>query len=215
MFRKNMLRTNLLLIIGSLLIFNGCASTQYLTAKDRADTRSVFLDNVYVADHIYYMGVSTVPPESEDGVENKNQPKGMTVHQQQEFIEKMQQEKGIDVRKMVANEFKQQLDKNKLFAVGKKNSDAVLSIEVPMYGLSIKNGFSVMLRPVLKVVGTLKRPDGRMIWSSSAFINVMGSDTPEFEFDQIKENSDNLRQLYKKATEIAVQRLIETLKRDA
>jgi hypothetical protein len=129
------------------------------------------------------------------------------VNQIQDFAD----ENGINFSKILRNEVINQLKQNGKFKViTSKPADAVLKLEIRSYGLGPAD-FSEKLGPVLKVIGSLTNPTGKVIWKDIVYVFAAEKRMPKFTKEELLQDPHNLYLAWDEAAKEASEKLIKSL----
>lgn len=198
------------LITAASLSFVGCVSTVRMTPQEAASIKTIEVsEQVTKPDGMWYggpgasffglgavggliTGLANIPGAKEGD---------KTAHQG-----------GVEITEIVRNEVINQLKQNGQFKIANKEyANAVLRLDILMYGLSVPNGFSTKLRPVLSVVGKLVGPNGKVMWQDKESIFSLSSGMPEFGKNEILQNPHNMYLAWDAAAKAVSQKLIQSM----
>lgn len=91
-------------------------------------------------------------------------------------------------------------------------SDAEMLLIVNIYGLAQSHGFNSNLYPMLNVSGSLRKPDGTVIWQRTESMTALNEQNDKgYEFDQYMENPERLREVWSNASRIVSRMLVREL----
>ena len=100
----------------------------------------------------------------------------------QEFVEKY----GVSIERIVREEVDAALRASGKLAVSEDASGATIRITIAQYGLSIPNGFSSNLVPVLTVTCQMVDAAGKVLWSASDRIGTLGNPVEGVPAEQMR-----------------------------
>jgi len=166
----------------------GCASTEPLSKADRARVRKVAIDPVVaVPKEVRYMGTTEAmgygfglmgaivgQMAREDGTAS---------------LERMMEDRGINVDAIVHDAFCERLRKSKSFTLAQNpGADGQIKLKVAKYGLFVAPWGFQRLKPIITLNGTLTDSAGRVIWEDQGKVNdndavVRGASLAEYMAD--------------------------------
>jgi hypothetical protein len=92
-------------------------------------------------------------------------------------------------------------------------TDAVLHIEVGMYGFSSAEMFARRVNPELMVEAKLIRSDGTQIWRFTNYVSHLTSGTPAILPEKIKENPELGVDAFRVAAHLCGEKAVEKLQK--
>lgn len=203
-------------LVGALcLLLSACASTTKLVSEHELATRNVSFDrNVKIPEKAYYHG----PAQTAAGV--LFGPLGVLVAHatmtNDKLIMDYMKNHGIDIGNIVLEEFEKQVKvhpkfANKQFSSDPNYSDARFIVEVRIYGLTQKHGYSSEYRPVLGVAARLVSAKDEKLWEHYDYITAMNDSVPGRPFDEYFQDPKIMSEAYKAVSERVVALLMENL----
>jgi hypothetical protein len=206
MFKKGI---NLFTLFLLALSLSGCASSIQMSKMDRDATVSIkVVDEVTTPAAMYYYGPGQQALMLFGPIGGA--VAGSTAAKPATQIAQFARDNNIIIEQIVKEEFITQLANSGKFKISNnKIADAKLEIKVFMYGLTIPNGFSSELVPVLKVSASLINTTGKTIWSNSDY--VFGADHPPHPLEEIKNNPGLLKEAWVAAAKKSIADVLSTL----
>ncbi|WP_296055214.1 hypothetical protein [uncultured Amphritea sp.] len=206
MFKKQM---NFLALILVFLYLSGCASSIQMSKMDREAIGSIkVIDKVTTPEGMYYFG-----PGQQALIlfgPLGGAVAGAIAAKPAEQIDQFARDNNIVIEQIVKEEFLTQLANSGKFKISNNEiSDANLEIKIFMYGLTIPNGFSSELVPVLKVSASIINKADKIIWSNSGYI--FGDDYPSHPLEEIKNNPDLLKEAWGAVAKQSIAKVLSTL----
>lgn len=132
-------------------------------------------------------------------------------HYDEDQIKETALKEKIQITEIVRNEFINQLKQNTRFKIANKEySDAVLYLEVRVYGFIAASGLTSKLKPVLMVVGRLINHDGKVLWQDSESIRAF-ENLPDFEASELLQDPHNLFVAWNAAAQVVSKKLVKSL----
>lgn len=126
----------------------------------------------------------------------------------QQYAEKNQ----IDIRKIVYQQWKNQIIEKTKFKLSNQPADAVLTTNIALYGISIPHGFSSDYVPVLNLNAKLVRKN-QIIWQDSEQVLPLTSGMPRYKMDQIINDPKILYKMWDKASEKIINEMLNDMKK--
>lgn len=206
MFKKRM---DLFALILVSLFLSGCASSVQMSKMDREATVTIkIIDEVTPPEVMYYYGPGQQALMLFGPIGGAIA--GATAAKPAEQIAQFARDNNIIIERIVKEEFLNKLEDSGKFEISKNEIyDASLEIKIYMYGLTIPNGFSSELVPVLKVSASLINTAGKEIWSNSDY--VFGADHPPHPLEEIKNNPELLKEAWVAAAKKSIANVLSTL----
>lgn len=207
-----MMRLCQLALVSLMFFLVGCASTVKFdpTVKSKLTDGITINPTVQLAEKPYYHG-----PENTWGM--MFGPMGAAVAaaavDDPTKIKNYLAAEKIDVRAIVLDEFKHQLNQHADFA-GKIRDDGKyrLDLSILIYGLSQKNGFSSEYKPILNVKAKMIDPMGKVVWEDYDYTSPANSDTLTFTYKDYFNNPETFRAAFASAAKVVVTLLLKDLK---
>jgi len=176
-------------VVLAAILASACApAPQRLGESERKALRSVAVDaNVTKPPEPFYLGpgggfglsFGALGAAATEGV--RAQERATLV----EFVER----NGVSIERIVLEEFTGALRGSGKLRLAESAGDATIRIVIRQYGLSIPNGFSSNLVPILFVVCEMKDPAGRVLWSASDRISTLGNPVEGRPADEIRNDA--------------------------
>lgn len=127
----------------------------------------------------------------------------------QQYAEKNQ----IDIRKIVYQQWKNQINEKTKFKLSNQPADAVLTTNIVLYGVSIPHGFSSDYIPVLSIDAKLVRKN-QIIWQDNEQVMPLtSSGLPRYKMDQIMSDPKKLYVMWDKASEKIINEMLDNMKK--
>ncbi len=188
-----------------LSLLNGCAGNAPISAADKAHISSIYIDPaITVPEDMWYTG-----PEATFGVIGLLVEKSTA--KTEDKIIALAQKNDIHIDKILYNELRKQLSLSPTFTVvDNQASDATLSVDIVIYGLTLPHGFSSKLVPILRYTTTLNDATGKQIWKQTE--HVVLKDVGGATADQINEDPAILKRLWGEAAASGAKHTAENLK---
>lgn len=185
----------------------GCVSTIQMTPGEANSIKTIEVSQkVIPAKRMYYLDQKQIWARACIGVLSCAIP----CYDEQQIKEAALKEK-IQITEIVRNEFINQLKQTARFKIANKDySDAILYLEIRIYGLTIPTGFTNKLKPVLMVVGRLINHDGKVLWQDSESIRSF-KNLPDFEASELLQDPHNLFVAWNAAAKVVSKKLVKSL----
>ena len=119
----------------------------------------------------------------------------------------------IDVASIVLDEFTRQISYRSEFA-GRIRDDGKyrLELEIPIYGLVVRNAFTSNYKPMLALRAKLIAPEGKIIWQNYNYVTNLNSKTPTFTYKDYFRSPEAFEAAFSSAAEIVVSLVLDDLK---
>jgi len=119
----------------------------------------------------------------------------------------------IDVGAIVIEEFKRQINEHADFSSKIRDDGKYrLELEIPIYGLVQKHGFSSEYKPMLGLKARMKDTEGKVIWEYYDYVTGGNGDTLGFAYDNYFQNPETFRAAYTSAAKVVVSFVLNDLK---
>lgn len=196
----------------SLILLQGCATTTPLSAENRQSLHTITLD-------------TTITKPKEIYILNNNQnnmmafggiiggiiatSEGQNTSQQ---LATLADKNRIVIDKIVREELISQLKQQKQYRYQAKGpADAILVVEIKLYGLTIPHGFTSELVPIIHLQGKLLKNE-KIIWQSTVHSSVLNSqDLPHHKWDEIMLHPKYLVEMWQVAASKMVREMLSKL----
>lgn len=180
-----------------LFLVSGCSGvTKPMTPAVKKTVHAVALqEKIEKPKSIYYLGPEVTPSFMLGG------PVGVAIaaHATQKDaanIRKIARDNHIKIQKIVRNEIIQAFKQSPIrLADNAQAADAQLKISITKYGVTIPQGFSSSLAPVLYTQADLIK-NNNIIWSYTYHSHAFDSELPAYTLDEIREDPKNLNYMY-------------------
>lgn len=203
-------------LVGALCLFlTACASTTKLVSEHESAIRNVsFERNVKIPEKAYYHG-----PAQTAGAVLFGPLGALVAHAtmtNDKLIMDYMKTHEIDIGAIVLEEFERQVKAhpkflNKQFSSNPDYFDAKFIVEVKMYGLTQKHGYSSEYRPVLGVAARLVSAKDEKLWERYDYITAMNDTAPSYPFDQYFQDPKIMDEAYRAVSKHVVSLLMENL----
>jgi|GEM_PF-4052268 len=178
---------NNLLILAMVLALPSCATNQKITAADKEKIGEISIaETVIKSDSFYYYGPASTVGMMFGAIggavaASANQAPAAE-------MKKLSEDNGILPDQIAREALTKAMAESGKFRIasGKSQAGNTIVISVPLYGLSIPNGFSSELIPVFMIRCEMFDANGKKIWSVSESASIMNSAAQPASFDQIK-----------------------------
>jgi hypothetical protein len=118
---------------------------------------------------------------------------------------------GIDIRKIVKDQFEDQLKKSGFFhSIVDTEADAEFTLIISNYGF-VHAPFSTDLKPVLSVIARLVRPDGTIVWKDYEVLTNFNSETPFYSENEYWNNPELIRDAFTVASKIVCGEIVNNM----
>lgn len=124
----------------------------------------------------------------------------------QQFAEKNQ----IDIKKIVYNRWISQVPEKTKFKLANKPTDAILTTEIVLYGISIPHGFSTDYVPMLTLNAKLVS-NNKIVWQDSGRILPLTDGLPRYKMDEITADPKKLYAMWDKASEKMINEMLDNM----
>jgi len=117
-----------------------------------------------------------------------------------------------EIPEMVAKSVENELKRNSRFKPAQKGrADAVMKIHVKLYGFSIPNGYSSVVKPMINLQAELYDLNGVVIWQDYTLQSLLTSDLPTYDPDRLSKNPNLMRAALNIAAHDAAQKLVQAI----
>jgi len=125
------------------------------------------------------------------------------------FVEK----NGISIERIVLEEFSAALrSSGKLMLADRPGPGAaVIRIDIRQYGLSIPNGFSSNLVPILYLLCTMHDASGRTVWSASDRLLTLGNPVPGRPGEDLRNDPKAIENAWREAAKVVSANIVGQL----
>lgn len=192
----------------SMLALGACAPTQALKESDRAAIATIAVSpEVKVPPEPYYFGPGS--PLVLFGAVGGAILAAMNVAPT-EALTKLANDNGILIGEIVRDQMVDELRAAKRLGITSDGADAVLRLEVTLYGVSVPHGFSGEFVPTLRVRGELLAKEGRVVWQGDEYVHPMSNVVAPVSSDAIRD-PQILRSMWTTAAKRAAHGMMKTL----
>lgn len=193
------------LLVVIVLFVSSCA-TNKVALREGVNLSAISIEeNISIPSEIYYVGpgfgVGMLFGAIGGAIAGANSAS------KSEVIKKFAKEHEIEIEQIVRRAFESEINKNNNLEIN-NNSENKLSIIVKQYGLSIPNGFSRKLVPVLLVEAEIKDGENAVIWRDRDHVLPLSKTVKPFKLNQLKANPKLLENAWKAAAERAAKEII-------
>jgi hypothetical protein len=195
-----------------LTLLTGCASTVPLTKPVRESIRSVSINKeVKVADNMSYYGpgqglgplFGLIGYAIAEAVSRGPSAK----------LNAAMQEGQIDLAQIVREQFESELVRAGIFpAIVAEARDAEIRLEVREFGFAQPFDPLDRLKPILRVLGSLTRTDGTVLWKKDEHVTNRNEQTPDHTLEEYLQNSQITREAFTVAAKIVASGLVSDLR---
>lgn len=197
-------------LLRALILLTGCAATSLkpLSQQNRQSIKTVAIDdNVKVPPEVYYVGPG-LGYLMLTGIVGNAIAAGQN-SQESKKLKAFAENNNIHIDQIVKDNMVKEIKENtSLKIVPKESADAVMSIEIEKYGLSIPAGYATSVEPIMVVNAKLVK-DNQIVWRDGYYVSP--TNMPKHKIDEIEKNPALLAQLWNMAAERAAQHIIRTL----
>lgn len=128
-------------------------------------------DTVTMAGDMFYQGRAETFAMSAAIAEGDGRPPEAKPREPKAQVIETMKSGQVDLRSITREQFAKELQKaGRMNVVQDGDADATVSLNLEMYGLGQRSGFSPILYPVLRVEATMTRKDGTVVWQNSDYI---------------------------------------------
>lgn len=198
---------NCLIVMYICFFLSGCVSTIQMTPEEAKSIKAIEVSQkVIPAKRMCYLDQKQLWASACIGLLACAIP-----HYDEDQIKETALKEKIQITEIVRNEFINQLKQNTRFKIANKEySDAVLYLEVRVYGFIAASGLTSKLKPVLTVVGRLINRDGKVLWQDSESIRAF-ENLPDFEASELLQDPHNLFVAWNTAAQVVSKKLVKSL----
>lgn len=211
LFRLTLIISPLLL---SALVFSGCATSVTLKKSDRELIRSISINkDVKIPDDMVYQG-----PTQTWGISMgvigvaKGAAAAMT---DKDLINEVMGNNQIDLRQIVREQFAEEMIAAGVFPlIVSEGGDAVVILEIRIWGLAQAHAFTDQLKPMLNVKGTLVQANGTVLWERVDYVTAFHDQTPRYTLEEYLQNPQYIREAFTACAKIVSQGLVNDIKKE-
>lgn len=194
----------------SVVMLSGCASHMALTKENSAAIKTVQIDpNVKKPTEMNYLSSSGARSATIGGVVGLALTQG-SMNAESAELQNLAKKNQIDITKIVKDTWMSELNAKSRYKVGESHGDVVLVSEIENYGLLVPHALTNALSPQIRIKSTLKK-NGKVVWTDTATIMPLNGKTPRHSFEEIERNPEYLNEMWRKATQLAVDEMIADL----
>lgn len=198
----------------------GCASTQSITATDKAAVKAVAVSkDVAVAPHLYYLGASTAPGMALGAIGGAvggaiaGAVMAPKIEQERAALQQQWAQDATTIDVIVREEVTAQLRASGKLALAQEGAadsgTATAHMTILTYGFSIPHGFSQNLVPILSLRIDLKAPDGRVVWSTTDHALPLGNPVDSVPEQEVRGSAAVREKAWREAARAMAGRMIE------
>ncbi|HMU65158.1 MAG TPA: hypothetical protein PKD35_10800 [Nitrosomonas sp.] len=130
-----------------------------------------------------------------------------------EKIKSYMEAENIDLKQLVLDELKHQIsERPDLAGKMREGGKYKMELEIPVYGIAQKHGFSSEYKPTLGIKAKLVAPEGKIIWEYYYSIANLNSETPAFKFNDYFKTPDTFKAAYSSAAKVVIKHILDDLK---
>jgi len=131
-----------------------------------------------------------------------------------QMLAKVLEKNKIDLRSKVYAGFTRKLKQHAMFSGKLVNAaaDATFDLEITLYGLYASGPFSSKMEPEVQIRATLKRADGKQVWTNFGYVTALNFSGYEYTMEEYLKDPAKLDQAYDAAIDKALTNLMESLK---
>jgi hypothetical protein len=193
-----------------ILALAACASTHTLKESDRSAISTVAINpDIHVSPDLYYFG-----PGSTIGLLFGAVGGAATAAANRapaDELKEFAKDNGISIAEIVRKQFVAQLLTTGKFRVSEDHPNAVFRLDISQYGLSIPNGFSGSLVPILSVHAELLNDKGEVVWATTGRVHPLSGVVDSVSPETLRANPQILRNMWTQAAQQAVLDMMQTL----